>query len=283
MFTKWNTYALLLVCLLPLLGCSKGENQAQGYIEGRYTYVATSVSGVLESLPVERGTFVKQGDLLFTLQEQPESDVYRAAVESLSESIAAKQAIEANLVFAKLTYERYKTLVPQKAISQSQLDNALATYNATQAQLAQAGATISMNSAQVAEASWRKEQKKQYAPVNAIVFDTYYRLGEYTIANEPILSLLAPADIKAIFYLNEPIMSRIRLGDKVSVKCASCKNAHQGIVSFISPSAEYTPPVIYSNQTNEKLIYRIEARFSPSDAYQLHPGQPVTVTYTLHE
>jgi len=63
------------------------------------------------------------------------------------------------------------------------------------------------------------------------------------------------------------------------VQCDQCKDSYAGKISFISPSAEYTPPVIYSTETNEKLIYRIEAEFAPDIAYNMHPGQPVYVTY----
>lgn len=268
-----------LLCIL-LMACDGWSNAlAQGYIEGRYTYLATSVSGALKQLLVARGTQVKQGQKLYELDAQPESDAYQAAVENLKQAVNARDAIAANLTYAKLTYDRYKILVPKKAIQQSQLDNAKSIYDATLAQLAQANATIASSTATLAEAKWRLDQKIAIAPVDAIVFDTYYRLGEYTVANQPVLSLLAPADIKAIFYVPEASLSGIQLGDKISVQCDGCKDRYEGRVSFISPSAEYTPPVIFSEQTNTKLIYRIEAAFEPSVAVRLHPGQPVMVSY----
>lgn len=261
-------------------GCSpEPSNQAQGYIEGRYTYMATPVSGVLTQLLVQRGSSVKQGEKLFTLEEQPESDAYQAAVENLKQSVASRDAIIANLAYAKITYQRYKVLVPANAIQQSALDNAKSTFLATDAQLVQANANIASTSSTLAQAKWTVGQKIVSAPVNGVVFDIYYRLGEYTVANQAILSLLAPSDIKAIFYVNETDLPLLKLGDKVSVRCSSCNQAYTGRISFISPSAEYTPPVIFSEETNDKLIYRIEAEFKPEDAFHMHPGQPVTVKY----
>jgi len=52
-----------------------------------------------------------------------------------------------------------------------------------------------------------------------------------------------------------------------------------GKVSFISPQAEYTPPVIYSQESRTKLVFMIEATFDPAVAAQLHPGQPVDVEF----
>jgi HlyD family secretion protein len=279
---KLRVYIIFLASILLLLSsCSdSSKNIAQGYIEGRYTYIATSVSGVLEQLTVQRGTQVKQGQLLFVLESQPESDIYKASVESLNQSVAERNAIEANLDYAKLTYQRYKILVPKQAIQQSQLDNAKSLYESTFAQLSQANAKIAEQMAALAESRWTLDQKRIYAPINGVVFDTYYRIGEYTEANKAILSLLAPHDIKAIFYISEVNLGGIRLNDKIIVRCDRCEKNIQGRISFISPSAEYTPPVIYSTETNEKLVYRIEAEFTPENAVKLHPGQPISVFYS---
>lgn len=277
---QWKLYILVIISAIFIAACSREpQNQAQGYIEGRYTYIATNVSGILRELPVERGTWVKQGQTLFSLEPQPESDIYHASADSLKQSIDARDAIADNLAFAKITYERYKVLVPQRAIPQSQLDSAQSTYYSTVAQLAQANATIASATAALAQAQWTLNQKSMTAPVDAIVFDTYYRIGEYTLANQPIMSLLAPRDIKAIFYVLEPDMNQMKLGDKVSVYCDACKRNYSAVISFISPTAEYTPPLIYSNETSPKLIFRIEAEFAPRDALLFHPGEPVTVTY----
>ncbi|MBV8261678.1 MAG: secretion protein HlyD, partial [Paraburkholderia sp.] len=49
-------------------------------------------------------------------------------------------------------------------------------------------------------------------------------------------------------------------------------------ITWISNAAEYTPPVIYSNENRAKLVFMIEARPAAQDAMKLHPGQPVEVT-----
>lgn len=268
---------------LFLAGCSRyPSHRSQGYVEGRYTYMATSVSGRLEKLLVQRGSKVKMGQMLFILESQPEMDAYLVALGKEEQAIIEQYVIKPNLVYARQTYNRYKALLPKNAIQQSQLDSATANYESLQQQLDKAGAAVATANAASAQAQWNREQKIVSAPVDAIVFDTYYRLGEYTEAGKPILSLLAPADIKVIFYVNEKNLGAVQIGDPIEVRCSSCEKHIGGKISFISPSAEYTPPVIFSDQTNEKLIYRVEAEFNPDIAYKLHPGQPVTVTYHSH-
>ena len=280
LFKRSLFHFLFLLTTIAIVSCSdQSKTRAQGYIEGRYTYMATSVSGVLKKLLVARGTKVKQGQILFVLEEQPESDAYKAAKEKLEQSIAARDVIAANLAYAKITYERYKILVPKHVIEQAQLDNAKSAYDALIAQFNQAAANIAENTATLAQSTWTKNQKIISAPVDAIVFDTFYRQGEYTEANKAILSLLAPADIKVIFYVSESVLGSLKLGDKISIHCDGCGKDYAGNINFISPTAEYTPPVIFSENTSYKLVYRIEAQVNPNDAYDLHPGQPVTVTY----
>jgi HlyD family secretion protein len=52
-----------------------------------------------------------------------------------------------------------------------------------------------------------------------------------------------------------------------------------GTVSYISPRAEYTPPVIYSQESRDKLVFMIEVVFDPQSAVNLNPGQPVDVRF----
>jgi HlyD family secretion protein len=54
-----------------------------------------------------------------------------------------------------------------------------------------------------------------------------------------------------------------------------------GKVSYIAPHAEYTPPVIYSQESRAKLMFMIEAVFDAKTAVNLRPGQPVDVQFDL--
>jgi HlyD family secretion protein len=64
----------------------------------------------------------------------------------------------------------------------------------------------------------------------------------------------------------------------VSVTFDGAPHAYSATVNYISTQNEFTPPVIYSRDNRSKLIYMVEAKFSPEDAANLRPGQPVDVT-----
>ena len=79
------------------------------------------------------------------------------------------------------------------------------------------------------------------------------------------------------FFVPEQMLATIYYGEQVKLVGDSCPADLTGTISFISPQAEYTPPVIYSELSRAKLVYRIEARPPPKQAFVLNPGQPVVV------
>ena len=104
-------------------------------------------------------------------------------------------------------------------------------------------------------------------------------MGEIRVFwDKPVLSILSPKEIKIIFYLTAKELTKVSLGDIIQAVCVDCDTSVEGKIIFISPQAEYTPPLIFSNDTNAKLVYRVEASYSQQKAV-VHPGQPVTVHY----
>jgi HlyD family secretion protein len=71
-------------------------------------------------------------------------------------------------------------------------------------------------------------------------------------------------------------LPEIKYGDVVGVTCDGCEKGLTAKVSFIARSAEFTPPVIYSQEERAKLVFLIEAR--PERPEKFRVGQPVTVT-----
>jgi len=116
------------------------------------------------------------------------------------------------------------------------------------------------------------------APIAGLVHDTYYVVGDWVAAGAPVASILAPANVKARFFVPEPALGRIRLGQSVQLACDGCGAPITATIAFIADRAEFTPPVLYSKENRAKLVYLVEAKPGPADAARLHPGQPLDVT-----
>jgi HlyD family secretion protein len=309
----------LLCCLAFLLvACSnEGPRSFQGYAEGEYVRVAAPFAGTLEVLAVKRGTQVKAGDPLFTLEQENEAAARGEARERLRnaeaqlanlqkgkrpseiEAIRAQLAqAEAALALSTTQLKRQEQLVEQNFIARERLDEARATHDRDvqrvaelKAQLATARLAarpdeikaaehnVEAAKAALAQAEWKLDQKSVKSAVAGLVQDTYFVHGEWVNANQPVVSLLPPQNIKARFFVPERELGAIRLGQKLALACDGCPAPIPAVVSFISPQAEYTPPVIYSQQERAKLVFLVEARPAPEDAVKLHPGQPLEVRF----
>jgi HlyD family secretion protein len=299
-------------------GCSKPTRDVvQGYIEGDYVYVASPLAGKLESLPVQRGTQVKAGDPLFALESVAESaarDLAASRLEEgrakLADALKGKRpeeidAIEAALnqsrtalVLSETELDRQTKLNASGAATAQDLDRARSTRDQNRQRVSQfeaelrtaqlgsrgdqitaARANVLALDAALAKADWDLRQKHQEATQAGVVFDTLYRAGEWVAAGRPVVVLLPPQNIKLRTFVSETRLGKIHPGDAVRVTVDGLPEAFLGKVSFISPQAEYTPPVIYSRESRSKLVFLIEAVFDPAAAAKLHPGQPVDVQF----
>lgn len=308
--------AALCVCH----GCRRpAPNEVQGYVEGEFVYVASPQAGRLDALDVERGMQVKAGDPLFRLEGEPETaardeaqqrlDQARATLEDLKKGKRPSEieAIEAQLrqaqdasTLSQEEFSRQENLFAAGATTQQSLDRARATrdqdrqhvaqleadlktaqLSARSDQIAAAEANVRALEAALAKADWALSQKRQTAPQAGLIFDTLYRPGEWIAAGRPVVALLPPQNVKVRAFVPETRISTLHPGDRVQVVVDGLPESFIGTIRFISPRAEYAPPVIYSRENRSKLVFMIEVAFEPQTAAQLHPGQPVDVQFGL--
>jgi len=307
--------ALLVSGLLA--ACADSTNgPLQGYAEGEYVRIAAPFAGTLVRLDAARGARVQAGSPLFALEAESETAARREAeasvraVEARLENLrkgrrpTELEAIEAQLAqadaaaaFSAKELRRREDLVAKGFVSHQALDEArTAVARDTQkvaelkAQLATArlgsrpdeirGAEAELAAAReaLAQADWRLRQKSVAASVSGTVTDTLFTRGEWVGAGAPVVALLPPENVKVRFFVPEPRLGAVKVGQGVKLACDGCPGAIAAKVSFIAPQAEYTPPVIYSRENRAKLVFLVEARTSPEDAARLHPGQPVEVS-----
>jgi HlyD family secretion protein len=255
----------MALAALSLASCSPHlPNTFQGYIEGEYIYVASPLGGALDHLAVARGDEVKAGQLLFTLERSSEAAALDEAEKNLAQAKTDLGLSESE--FARREQLRHDNGV----ISAEELDQARAQRDAD-------GARVQAQTAALAKARWAFDQKQQFAPTNAFVQDTLYQQGEWVAAGNPVVVLLPPENLKVRFFVPETILSQIKTGQNVKVFFDGAVKNYPATVSYISTQAEFTPPVLYNRENRAKLVYMIEARFSPADAATLRPGQPVDV------
>ena len=307
---------LTVIVVILLSACDQQhKNSIIGYIEGKYIYVSSSASGILEKRDIRRGAQVKAGQLLYVLQHSPEleqlhqaeaslqsaeqnlANLTKGSRETVIEEILAEQyQAEADFVLADKDLKRKQSLFSTGAVGKADLDAAVANYQSkmqevklAKAKLAEAKlgarehlvlaqeALVEADKANVARWRWQLDQKTVYAKKAGMIFDIFYRPGEFVAAGQPVLALLPPENRRVIFFVPENQVSKVRMGSMVSFGCDGCDGKTEAKIYYISPQAEYTPVVLYSDTARQKLVYRVEAQMSPDVAVKFHPGQPIDI------
>ncbi|MFA6036752.1 MAG: HlyD family efflux transporter periplasmic adaptor subunit [Legionellales bacterium] len=307
---------LIVLSALLLTACEWGEGTlVQGYVYQEPIYMTSTQSGTLFTLNVERGQSVAQNQLLFALDPAPQNhdliatkqqllqaestlmDLEKASRETVLEGLRGSVAqARAALEIAQKKANRYQELWTRKVIDTESRDEATADRDekhaalmTAEANLAEAElgarvdaikaqrASVESLTAQVASKEWALSQKTVIAPKDALVVDTFYRPGENVQAGYPVVELYDPNRLFAIFFISEPLLSEICLGQEISVAHDQADDKVKAVISYISPQAEYTPPVIYSRENNQILVFRVQATLSPEELKSFHAGQPIDV------
>jgi len=292
------------------------ESEFPGYMEADLVLVGSEQGGRIATLAVKEGDTVKTGDPVFTLESSEQDAAVAAArarvVEAEARLADAKaqlqrpreiEVLEAALDQAKATLqqattnlERVKTLYDKGWVSKAQLDDAVAQHDRNEAAVAEAerrieaaklpgrtdliaAAAANVEAAHYALDEAEKNLAKRYvaSPAGGTVEEVYFRPGEVVNAGQAVVALLPPANLKVRFFVAEPVRAGLRIDQTVKVSCDGCPPGLTAKISFIARDAEFTPPVIFSQEQRKKLVFLVEAR--PEAAAQgLTAGQPVTVS-----
>ena len=299
--------------MVLLVGCNRQSTEITGYVEGEFTYLSSPIGGTLKWLGVQRGEQVAPNQLLFRLDTEPEQSALNAAKQRTLEALGKYKDLEAparatelgviegqikqakaQVQLTQARLKRIQTLYNKKFVAKDSLDAATSDFNSATAKVQSlqsefndaklggrknavdaANAAVSANAAEIKRAEWTVAQKNGIANDAARVFDTYYQVGEFVPAGRPIVSLLLPKDVHIVFYLSVAKMKSIQLGSEIGVQCSGCRDDLKAKITYISPVAEFTPPVIYSLENGPKLAFRILAQSNSVEG--LHPGLPVTL------
>jgi HlyD family secretion protein len=314
-FDAWLAAVLIACCMTG--ACSKhNDNTWQGYVEGEFVYLGSSQSGKLTQLDVARGQDIVANTPVFALESVDETAALQQAQQQLASARAQLADIQtgkrppevdvtkaqlaqaiANARKAMLQLTRDEAQYRVGGVPKGQLDDSRAAADAANAQvrelthevdvarlpgrsqqlLAQS-AQVEAAQAAVAQAQWKLDQKRVNAPANGRVYDTLYRIGEFVQAGSPVVQMLPPQNVKVRFFVPETVVGSLAPGRALTIHCDGCASDVNAKITYVSRSAEYTPPVIYSNESRAKLVFMIEAHPAVDDAPHLHPGQPVSVT-----
>ena len=268
--------ACLLAALFALTACAKHDDSVmQGYGEADYIYLASQETGVVSALDVVEGQNVTPGQRVFKLDPDRLSLSALSAAETQEAQANAVRAAEAQARLTENNFRRTSDLYAQGFQSRAALDSDRAARDAALANLAQARRQMRATGAESGLAQVRVGDLDGEAPKAGRIERIFHRTGEVVAAGSPIASLLAPENMKVRFFAPEALIAQLAPGVRVRFACDGCAANLTGRVIRVATEPQFTPPVIYSLDQREKLVFLVDAR--PDRPNAIRPGLPVDV------
>jgi HlyD family secretion protein len=283
----------------------KSDQAFTGYVVSDNVYMTSPIGGTLTAVTVKRGDRVAAGQPLFRIDptvRAAETDQARAQISGSQAQVAQQQSAQArarsDVAAAQADADRSGAEVKRLSaaqrekpgsVAQLQLDQAQAAYKAAldkrdsaRAGLQSASAAIDAARAQVrqSQAGLTSAQRQlndlaPVAPSAGRVEDVMFKPGESVGPNAPVVSIVPDGEVKVRFYVSEALVNGYKPGRQVALACDGCASGMTATVDFVATRPEYTPPVIYSLDARQKLVFMIEA--IPSNPRARVPGQPMDV------
>jgi membrane fusion protein YbhG len=237
-------------------------------------------------------------------------DAQRGASIAQRDALRAQRAaLAAQHDIAKRAYDRTTRLIAEQAATSQQLDQAERDYRTLGDQIAAQDDQIRAQERQIAaqanqmQAARAQEQtiKAQVAaadaqlnqvgerirktdvrnPIAGTVLTTYAKAGEVVQPGQPLYRIANLASVEVRAYVSEPQLARIRIGQSAVVTIDSGPDRRQsveGVVSWVSAQAEFTPTPIQTREERADLVYAVKIRV-PNDAGVLKIGMPADVHF----
>ncbi|MFL6721008.1 MAG: HlyD family secretion protein [Sphingomonas sp.] len=299
--------ALLAAAFLAwrLLGPGPRKAYLSGYILGDDLNLAAPVSGTIQSMSLVDGQRVAPGQAAFSIApatlaaqgEQQTADVQAkqmnvaAAEANLSQAQAQLAASVATADRAAKDLARLESVKREDsaAVANTELDQARAALREASANVIAARKTADARRAGIAQARAQTQQAlggvhgvqiqvgqlSPAVPAAGRVEQVYFQPGEWVAANQAVVSLIPDGKVKVRFFVPEAKVSRYRPGQTVHFSCDGCATGLSARIGYVSPEPEFTPPIIFSRDSRDRLVFEVEAY--PTNPDRLNPGLPVEV------
>jgi HlyD family secretion protein len=220
--------------------------------------------------------------------------------QKIRQARAEVDAAQARCTETRKAHQRLAALEPRGAAARQQLDDARAAYDTAQAQLSVARAALDLAEAgprrqtvaaararlkraeaDAALAQWAVNETTLYAPHGGVIRQRILEPGDLASPRRPVMTLALTEPIWVRAYVDEPQLGKIQPGMTAEVTTDSYPGKrYQGWVGFISPTAEFTPKTVHTEELRTKLVYEVRV-YVRNPRGQLRLGMPVTVLIPL--
>jgi len=257
------------------ISCGKDE-KADGYgnFEATEITVSAEANGKIEFLDLEEGVILEKNQnvgLIDTMQLYLNKEHAMASLKTIgsrSGNVLSQIAVlNEELKTARSEKDRVQKMFSENAATQRQVDQAVGKVNVINQQINSVGTQNKpiVNEAKSAEVQIKIiedqiQKSKIINPVQGTVLSKYAEPGEITAFGKPLYKIADISEMTLRVYIGEPQLPLVRVGQKVTVKIdlEEGMKDYEGIVSWISSSAEFTPKIIQTKEERVNLVYAVK-------------------------
>lgn len=288
-----------------------------GNVDIRTVNMSFRVGGRLQSLTVDEGDAIKQGQILGQLDQAPYENAlmqakanvataqaqydlmmagYRA--EEIAQAAASVKQAQAAYDYAQSYLQRQQGLWNRKLLSANDLENArssrdqaLATLKSAQDKLsqyragnrpqeiAQAKASLEQAQAQLAQSTLDLHDTVLTAPSDGTLLTRAVEPGSMLNAGSTVLTLSLTRPVWVRAYVDEKNLNQAQPGREILLYTDGRPNKpYHGKIGFVSPTAEFTPKTVETPDLRTDLVYRLRIIVTDADD-SLRQGMPVTLQF----
>lgn len=289
---KHNGLAFSMLLLLALNSCKEGGmiHDASGSFEAVETIISSEANGKIIQLSIEEGQELKAGQVIGHIDStQPYSRKLqmlqnkRAILSGRPQSSLQTEALKKELANAVLDRDRTEKLVKGGVATQKQLDDANARVTTLQARIeAQESSlhttTSSLNEqagtvdAQMKEINDQLKKCVISNPINGTVLSKYAEQYEMAVIGKPLYKIADLSSLILRAYITGDQLPKVKLDQKVKVFTDDGKGGFkesQGVVTWISDKAEFTPKTIQTKNERANLVYAIKVKVLNDGYYKI--------------
>jgi len=263
---------VILIVVLAGVACgvyyatrpASGEIVLTGIVTTDEVIVSPEVRGRLQELLVKEGDIVTAGQLLAVIQPKEQlADVAFYQSSNQQDAAQVTQA-DADLEFARLTFERDEKLMKTNAVSQQDFDQARTNYDSAKARVEAMHKLNDAAAAQQDKAEVQLGYTKIVAPINATIDTRAALQGEVVNIGQPIVTLINPDNLWVRADVEESYIDRIHLGDRLQVKLPSGA-LREGTVIYRGADADYATQRDVSRTKRDIKTFEIRLRCDNGD------------------
>jgi HlyD family secretion protein len=280
----------LALCLFMACGRQPEGKNYTGILEGKVVEVPAMVGGKILDLRVDEGERILEGDTLAIIdatelyyQNKQLQAAYRELVIQEQTLNTALEQAQKDLNYIQEKHERTKNLVKNQAMPQqnlddvtNQLEHVRSVYLTTKQNVQTLLAKKEQHVAQIQIIKKKNSDAVITAPESGIVFTKYFEKGEAIPPMAALVEIIFLDTIHVKIYVSEKMIPKIVYGQEVKIRVDGLNYTLPGIVSWISPKAEFTPKTVLTREVRTSLVYAVKIKVPNPDGLLKH-GMPVEV------